>query len=119
MHEPVLRRENIPQPDSRCPAGEAERPALRHAGLKTMKSQKPEANNGERQPALSPATCCAADRETFDAAEVEKAIEQFIEWGEREYQKSQLGYFSGGGWAARCLRYHLEEIKSRRHNDGR
>lgn len=49
--------------------------------------------------------------ETFDAREIANAIEQWLDWGEKEYGKAQGGYFSGGGWAARCLRYHLEEIK--------
>jgi len=32
------------------------------------------------------------------------AIEQFLEYAEGEYGKSQQGYFSGGGWAACQLR---------------
>src|ERR1039458_861971 len=53
--------------------------------------------------------------ETFSEHEVEHAIRQFLQWGEQEYQKSHKGYFSGPGWAARCLRYHLSQLD--RHND--
>jgi len=28
-----------------------------------------------------------------------------------QYLKSQQGYFSGFGWAARALRFHLKQLK--------
>ena len=51
-------------------------------------------------------------RETFDPWQVQCAIEQFLQYGEEQFLKSQQGYYSGSGWAARCLRFHLEELKS-------
>ncbi len=50
-------------------------------------------------------------QETFDSWQVQCAIEQFLEYGEEQFLKSQHGYFSGSGWAARCLRFHLEQLK--------
>jgi|GEM_PF-3909626 len=50
-------------------------------------------------------------RETFSPRQVQCAIEQFLGYGEEQFLKSQQGYYSGGGWAARCLRFHLEELK--------
>jgi hypothetical protein len=50
-------------------------------------------------------------RETFDSWQVQCAIEQFLQYGEEQFLKSQQGYYSGYGWAARCLRFHLEELK--------
>jgi hypothetical protein len=49
-------------------------------------------------------------REVFSPGQVKSAIRGFLEFGEQQYGKSQQGYYSGGGWAARCLRYHLEEL---------
>jgi hypothetical protein len=49
--------------------------------------------------------------ETFSPWQVQCAIEQFLEYGEEQFLKSQQGYYSGSGWAARCLRFHLEELK--------
>jgi hypothetical protein len=48
--------------------------------------------------------------ETFAKWEVIAAIEQFLEYGEEQFQKSHDGYFSGQGWAARCLRSHKEQL---------
>ena len=56
------------------------------------------------------------DGETFDASQVQAAIESFLEWGERQYGKGHKGYFSGPGWAARCLRYHLATLQADGHN---
>lgn len=53
-----------------------------------------------------------SDQETFSKEQVQIAIKQFLEWGEKEYKHSQEGYFSGDGWAARCLRWHLEQLKN-------
>lgn len=56
--------------------------------------------------------------ETFNAHQILLAIDQFLEYGERSYveqkgpgEPGQCGYFSGQGWAARCLRYHREQVE--------
>ncbi len=59
--------------------------------------------------------------ETFTKNQVIDAIKSFLEYGEKTYTPDRLpgdytkhgqnGYFSGTGWAARCLRFHLEELK--------
>ena len=54
----------------------------------------------------------AGPSEAFSPEQVQCAIRQWLDYGEQEFQKSQHGYFSGGGWAARCLRYHLKELMS-------
>lgn len=54
----------------------------------------------------------APETETFTDSQIENAVEQFLKFGEDQYQKSQEGYYSGSGWAARCLRYHLEQLKA-------
>lgn len=48
--------------------------------------------------------------ETFTTSQIRHAIRAFLAWGEGEEGKSQQGYFSGGGFAARCLRYHLRQL---------
>lgn len=54
-----------------------------------------------------------ASQETFTEAQIQTAIEQWLEFGEDMYRDGhQLGYFSGSGWAARCLRAHLTALKS-------
>ena len=50
--------------------------------------------------------------EAFSPEQVQCAIQFFLNYGEQEFKKSQQGYYSGDGWAARCLRYHLQELKS-------
>ena len=52
-----------------------------------------------------------APKETFSDSEVEQAVEQFLEFGESEKGHAHHGYYSGGGWAARCLRFHLEQLQ--------
>lgn len=62
--------------------------------------------------------------ETFDKDQILDAIRCFLEWGEKTYDKDYSlgnksvseknghgGYYSGSGWAARCLRYHYEQLK--------
>jgi ABC-type sugar transport system ATPase subunit len=49
--------------------------------------------------------------ETFINSEVMNAIKAFLDYGEQEYLKSQQGYFSRPGFAARALRWHLEQLK--------
>jgi len=55
--------------------------------------------------------------ETFSGSEINKAIEPFLEYGQRsrvqrrprESSPGHQGYFSDNGWAARCLRFHLKQ----------
>lgn len=47
----------------------------------------------------------------FSNADVIEAIKDFLEFGEDSYDCCQRGYFSGDGYAARCLRYHLEQLQ--------
>jgi hypothetical protein len=49
--------------------------------------------------------------ETFHKHEIEKVIKDFLVFGEDQFGKGHHGYFSGHGFAARCLRYHLEQLK--------
>lgn len=51
--------------------------------------------------------------ETFSDWEVEQAVRQFLEFGEQQHGRAQNGYYSGGGWAARCLRFHLEQLQAK------
>lgn len=48
--------------------------------------------------------------EPFSGSDFEKAIKDFLDFGEQQFGKSQQGCFSGNGWAARCLRYHLQQL---------
>jgi hypothetical protein len=57
--------------------------------------------------------------ELFTNSEIEHALEQFLEYGEQSYdpdmasgEQGHKGYFSGSGWAARCLRYHLKKLRA-------
>jgi len=61
--------------------------------------------SNDETPATSPI-------ETFTTQEVQSAISYFLEYGEMQFGKSQCGYFSGDGWAARALRFHLGRLKS-------
>jgi hypothetical protein len=66
-------------------------------------------------PAANPNTCEAtgsAPVETFTPEEVQQAIRSFLEYGKQQYGKSQQGYFSGDGFAARALRFHLDRLLS-------
>jgi hypothetical protein len=55
----------------------------------------------------------------FTRDQIIEAIRQFLNYGEETYNPKELvgktfghrGYFSGDGWAASCLRAHLEELK--------
>ena len=52
--------------------------------------------------------------ETFTKDNIQAAIEQFLDFGEKSFNVmpgGHFGYFAGCGWAARCLRYHLEQLK--------
>jgi hypothetical protein len=48
--------------------------------------------------------------ETFTDQQVRFAIESFLEFGENSYGIAHKGYYSNGGWAARCLKFHLAQI---------
>ena len=50
--------------------------------------------------------------ETFTLEEVQLAIWSFLEYGEQQYGKSQQGHFSGSGFAARAMRFHLDRLMS-------
>lgn len=53
--------------------------------------------------------------EKFSSADVQAAIAQWLEFGEHMFRDGhQKGYFSGSGWAARCLRAHLSALMSDR-----
>lgn len=60
----------------------------------------------------SSASACSAPVETFTQEEVKQAIRSFLSYGEEQYGKSQQGYFSGPGFAARALRFHLDRLTS-------
>jgi hypothetical protein len=56
----------------------------------------------------------------YTADQTIDAIKKFLEYGESSYDenreigsedKSHAGYFSGPGWAACCLRSHLQDLE--------
>jgi len=49
--------------------------------------------------------------EEFTREQTIAAIESFLEYGEKQFGISQQGYFSGNGFAARCLRWYLQQLK--------
>lgn len=54
-----------------------------------------------------------ASKETFNEIQIQTALKQWLEFGEDMYRDGhQRGYFSGSGWAARCLRAHLENLEA-------
>jgi len=62
-----------------------------------------------------------AIEEKFSTDMVIAAIRQWLEYGESTFNPDKDfninnpghgGYFSGYGWAARCLRYHLEQLRN-------
>jgi hypothetical protein len=50
------------------------------------------------------------DGEAFTQDQVEASLRAYLDYGEQQYLKSQQGYFSGEGFAARCIRWHLNTI---------
>ncbi len=50
--------------------------------------------------------------ETFTSDEVRHSLRSFLDWGEKEFGKAQKGYFSGGGFAARAVRWHLKQLEN-------
>ena len=52
------------------------------------------------------------EQETFSDSQTIQAIQQWLDYGMESYNGgSHRGYFSGEGWAARCLRAHLQKLK--------
>lgn len=56
--------------------------------------------------------------ENFNTKDVVVAICAFLKYGEDTFNPNKKrkepghkGYFSGDGWAARCLRYHKEQLE--------
>ena len=48
--------------------------------------------------------------ENFSIQQIEQAAQQFLKFGEQTYKdENHGGYFSGNGWAARCLRHFKNE----------
>ena len=60
-----------------------------------------------------PSLMAAPPPETFSDEEIVRALEQFLEFGEATFQRAHRGYYAGSGWAARCLRYHLEQMRAK------
>lgn len=58
--------------------------------------------------------------EKFSDDQINDAIQQFLEYGQAsfvgngEMNKGHRGYYSGAGWAARCLAYHLRTRKEKK-----
>lgn len=52
--------------------------------------------------------------ETFSQTQVMMSIKQFLEYGEDTCfeEMGHRGYYSGHGWAARCLRFHLRKLEA-------
>ncbi len=48
--------------------------------------------------------------EYFSLEQVGYAINQFLDYGEKSLGKCHQGYFSGIGWASRCLTHYLKEL---------
>ena len=56
------------------------------------------------------------DAEQFTQDQVGDAIASWLAYGEESNRPGgHGGYFSGGGWAARCLRYHLRNRQELEH----
>jgi hypothetical protein len=68
--------------------------------------------NDDSQARQSPECAGLTPVETFTAEEVQQAIRSFLIYGEDQYGKSHQGYFSGSGFAARVLRFHLDRLTS-------
>lgn len=52
----------------------------------------------------------AVEGEQFTNDQVISALDQFLRHGEEGFEKCHKGYFSGPGWAARCLRFHVAQL---------
>jgi len=53
-----------------------------------------------------------SNKEIFRPDQTIDAVEQFLKTGESGFHEWHQGYFSGSGFAARCLRSHLEDLKN-------
>ena len=53
------------------------------------------------------------ETETFTDSQVKHAITAFLDFGEQTFGTAQQGYFSGSGFAARALRFHLEHLPAK------
>lgn len=51
-----------------------------------------------------------SEPETFTIDQTIMALESFLAYAASEEGKSQQGYFSGRGWAARCVRAHIKAL---------
>ena len=51
-------------------------------------------------------------KETFSKDQIEHAVKLFLDFGETSFNQCHKGYFSGDGFAARALRFHLSELKN-------
>ena len=64
--------------------------------------------------------------EYFTPTQICNAIKAFLDYGEESFNPDKQigdgvghgGYFSGNGWAARCLRLHLEQLKNSGWDNG-
>jgi hypothetical protein len=51
-------------------------------------------------------------QETFDKDQVTQTIEDWLDFGETSEGAAHMGYYSGAGFAARCLRWHLIQVQA-------
>jgi hypothetical protein len=54
------------------------------------------------------------DREKFTDSDIVTAIRHFLQFGEDGQGRSHQGYYSGDGWAARVMRFHLDQLNVER-----
>ena len=52
--------------------------------------------------------------ETFTDEQIIDSIRKFLEFGEQTKGTAHQGYFSGDGFAARCLRYHYDNFPKKK-----
>ena len=57
--------------------------------------------------------------ETFNRSQIIHSIQCFLDWGEKHYKISHTGYFSGDGFAARALRYHMKQLEKEEQKEMR
>lgn len=56
----------------------------------------------------------SVEKEIFTHDDIIHALISWLKFGEDELDKGHKGYFSGGGWAARVMRSHLDSLMSPR-----
>jgi hypothetical protein len=54
-----------------------------------------------------------APEEQFTEDQIHSVIRAWLEYGENSFGRCQQGYFSGDGFGARCLRYHLKQLEAK------